>query len=401
MSINKLLIFNVGTLWKHKDNYYFENSLYKFFEELSLYFEKLTVLVPVCKGKTSEHLQRLDTTRVSVLELPCYTSVGSSYKAMFRFFLNFHQHYKIHEYDCIILTEYLFPLFWYFYIKAKINKTSIIHYVRANAPVTTQKNNLFGFRKWIVRIISNMGNYSVLQLSKKTPAMVTGDELFKIFSANSAYVYKISPSSISAKDIIDKIEERSKEIGLKLLYVGRVERLKGIEILIDSIKILIQHRKLNIKLNIVGKDSRNGNYLENLKRKVREEKLNDYIEFHGHIPFGAELFRFYKKSHIFILPSYSEGRPKAIYEAMANGLGIIATNVGGIPDVINDKINGFLVSPGNVMEISDIIETLYINNELLKKIRKKALEEAIKYTREHSAQQMAKTIKIAVRESPH
>ena len=74
------------------------------------------------------------------------------------------------------------------------------------------------------------------------------------------------------------------------------------------------------------------------------------------------------KSDIFVLPSLSEGFPNVILEAMAAGLPIISSNVGGVPDIIQDEVNGLLVEPMNSKEIAEKVLFILTNEELRKKI---------------------------------
>jgi len=73
---------------------------------------------------------------------------------------------------------------------------------------------------------------------------------------------------------------------------------------------------------------------------------------------------------VFLLPSYFEGLPYTILEAMAHGLPVIATNVGAIPEVIEEGINGFLINPGDIDDLTKKIKTLITNKALIEEIGK-------------------------------
>ena len=75
----------------------------------------------------------------------------------------------------------------------------------------------------------------------------------------------------------------------------------------------------------------------------------------------------YKKSHVFVLPSSSEGQPLTILEAQAASLPVVATNIGGIPEIIKDGENGYLIKPKNVHELAGAIAKAIFNRELLSK----------------------------------
>lgn len=92
-----------------------------------------------------------------------------------------------------------------------------------------------------------------------------------------------------------------------------------------------------------------------LRAKIKEFGLSDCVTFHGFVG-GGQKISLLEKAHVFILPSWNEGLPIAILEAMSYGCAIISTPVGGIPEVV--KENGVLVHPGNKDEIAKAIVSM-------------------------------------------
>jgi glycosyltransferase involved in cell wall biosynthesis len=90
----------------------------------------------------------------------------------------------------------------------------------------------------------------------------------------------------------------------------------------------------------------------------------------------SEKWAIYQKADLLILPSYEEGLPYVIIEAMASGLPIISTPVGGIPEVIKEGINGFLINPGDYEALANRIIQLVQNKELRLTIGHKNQEDA-------------------------
>jgi glycosyltransferase involved in cell wall biosynthesis len=95
--------------------------------------------------------------------------------------------------------------------------------------------------------------------------------------------------------------------------------------------------------------------------------------------YGRDRFHYLQKASIFVLPSFAEGFPVAILEAMAAGLPVVSTHVGGIPDMIHPGENGFLFDPGDVNALADIIESLIPNAGLCGKISMTNHKAAKKY----------------------
>ena len=75
-------------------------------------------------------------------------------------------------------------------------------------------------------------------------------------------------------------------------------------------------------------------------------------------------YKYYKQADIYVLPSYAEGLPMSILEAASYGLPIVATRVGGIPEIIDDGVNGFLIDPGDKGALTDRLLRLIENPEL-------------------------------------
>lgn len=146
---------------------------------------------------------------------------------------------------------------------------------------------------------------------------------------------KLVPNFISGE--IKNIEVYNEEIK-KVCYVGRIVKDKGIYELLSAAKKLS-----DINFLIVGPED----------EKINEELLSDNVTMVGPKS-NSEVMKILRDSDIYILPSYTEGFPLGVLEAMSCGLPIIATDVGSISDMIEDK-GGILISPKSV---SDIIEAI-------------------------------------------
>ena len=136
---------------------------------------------------------------------------------------------------------------------------------------------------------------------------------------------------------------------IEILYLGTLVEAKGIFDLLNVIKDNQNTYRNYVRFTI------GGNRNENIIRKfINENKLNDFVNFEGWIT-GEKKIRILNKSDIYILPSYYEGLPMAILEAMSYACPIIATKVGGIPEIIKDRENGIIITPGNEDEINKAI----------------------------------------------
>ena len=155
-----------------------------------------------------------------------------------------------------------------------------------------------------------------------------------------------------------------------ILFVGRIDPIKGIEYLIKAYKIINKKHK-DIKLVIVG----TGLY-ESYIKQISDDKN---IVFIGHVSDKMKLSQIYKNSLMVVLPSLYEALPMVLLEAMACGKPVVASRVGGIPDVIEDGINGFLVEPRDIMGLYEKILYLIENYSFLKKMG----ENNVSYVQKH------------------
>jgi len=144
----------------------------------------------------------------------------------------------------------------------------------------------------------------------------------------------------------------------QILFLSRVEKYKGVYELLEAFQLL-QKKVDNVQLVIAG----DGSALENLKVLV-EHKNIDNVSFPGFVK-GEAKANLLSNSDLFVFPSYAEGMPNAILEAIAFGLPIITSDVGGIPDIFEDTKNGCMTSdiaPDNLASLMG--KMLMDSNEL-------------------------------------
>jgi glycosyltransferase involved in cell wall biosynthesis len=148
---------------------------------------------------------------------------------------------------------------------------------------------------------------------------------------------------------------------LRLLFVGRYGRSKGCLELVTALASL-RRSGTDVTLRFVGSELRDGEE-RMLREQIAERGLEDAVEFAG-VQASDELARSYSGAHALVLPSYGEGVPLVVLEAMAFGLPVIATSVGGIPDFVRDGEDGLLVPPRDAEALGEAIDALARDPEL-------------------------------------
>lgn len=146
-----------------------------------------------------------------------------------------------------------------------------------------------------------------------------------------------------------------------LIVTRALNKIYNVECAINAFK-LVQKRYKNSKLIIVG----DGKEMKNLMRLVKILNLRG-VNFVGRIP-NDDIFLELDKADIFINPTTQDNMPVSLLEALACGLVVISTNVGGVPFIIKDKVNGLLVENNDCVKIANRVNELIENNELAKRL---------------------------------
>ena len=131
---------------------------------------------------------------------------------------------------------------------------------------------------------------------------------------------------------------------LNIVSVGSLTRNKGHIYLIHAVSDLLKKGD-NIHLYIVG----TGDEYQSLKSEIEQLQLNENITLAGRASHES-IAHWLNAAKIFVLPSLHEGTPNALLEAMASGLPVITSAIGGIPEIITNGENGFLVTPASTKE---------------------------------------------------
>lgn len=150
---------------------------------------------------------------------------------------------------------------------------------------------------------------------------------------------------------------------LRLLNVGRLVSEKGQDILLRALA-RVHNLGIRYQLDIVG----GGALKKDLLALCVDLGISEHVVFHDAQP-EQFIRHLHEIAHVFVLPSRSEGLPVACIEALAIGTPTIATRINGIPELIEDGINGLLVEPEDVQGLADAICKIEAHPELAEKLR--------------------------------
>lgn len=159
---------------------------------------------------------------------------------------------------------------------------------------------------------------------------------------------------------------------LRIVFLGWIEKTKGVFDLYEGFKLAL-HKTKNIRLQYAG----NGGAFDKLKALVNQEGYADKIDFLGWVT-KADKQDLLNQAHVFVLPSFFEGFPNSLLEAMLYGKACIATRVGSVEDIIIEEHNGFLMEIGEVEKIGNTIIRLESDGDILKCVGDNARERILK-----------------------
>ena len=189
--------------------------------------------------------------------------------------------------------------------------------------------------------------------------------ILKEFSNNQKIIER--PNAISKDWVFDPYIHNKNKVR-KFVFLGRYVRHKGIEELSKIIKNLINSHDLEI--NFIGPIPK--------KKQIINKKVIYHGEIKDKVGDSIKIKKILRNSDFLICPSYAEGMPTVILEAMASGCSIIASDVGAVRNMV-DESNGWLISPGNEKELNKIIlKALYIDELELNKKKKNSIDKVKK-----------------------
>lgn len=159
-----------------------------------------------------------------------------------------------------------------------------------------------------------------------------------------------------------------------VLLVGRVTESKGVFELVKAVNKL-KRKNVDVRIKVIGPVDQKTNYYSNIQNYIIKNQLTNNISFLGYQT-PKEVRYEMSRSLCLVLPSHVDTAPMAIAEAMAVGIPVIATEVGGIPWMVKDGVTGFLVEPGDIEALAQKIEVLLNNEGLRKQMGNAAIKEA-------------------------
>lgn len=224
------------------------------------------------------------------------------------------------------------------------------------------------FRSLATKLLTRFISYSlVLRLIENSDFVTTvsnsvSEELKEYYGMDKSIVVGNGVDEKVFTPGQDKVEEKY------ILYTGRLSYRKGLFDLLECGRQICKDYP-DISFILTGK----GPLLGKLQKRAFEMKLNEKFKFAGYVE-KERLIKLYQNAMVSVLPSYYEGLPTVLLEAMSCGLPVVATDISGNTEVIEDGKNGLLIPPKSPLKLAETISELLEDEKLREKLGRNARE---------------------------
>src|SRR5690554_4574405 len=346
MTEKKIAVALEHRFYRHGESVYTKLSFpYEYWKDYLTYFDDITVVARVknIEAVTSEY-KLASGPNVRFFDLPYYIGPKQMISALPKLISRVHRAVALNDKFLLRsgnVTNFLW-LFVLFYRKKYLREYpgNIRLGVKGVAGSNAATEALATFLDALARL---QGKFSQAN-------SFVSDYCAKLYGSNKpGYVF----SSFRSDEITVRKLDYSVSDDFKVISVGRLEGEKGHLDLIKAVSIL-QDQNVPVTLHLVG----DGRQAVPLKEAIEKYKIN--CVFHGAISDRKVLFDLIKRSDVYVIPSLTEGMPRALLEAMAIGLPCIGTCVGGIPEVLPRQV---LVEPAMPKCLAEKIMEFYSSLE--------------------------------------
>lgn len=279
--------------------------------------------------------------------------------------------------------EGMSPSIWSAASQAGIKKlVHTSHDYELFAPEGTRQNKINEWvknRSWPVRLFQTLRTSSSRNINCFTAPSQYVLDIHKKRGIFINSISKVVPNShgITNKEIKRRMGQiknkiKSDKDKIRFLYVGRFDRLKGVNLLCKAFQICSKENS-NIMLDLIGE----GNLYLDLRKQYAG---NPQINFHGYKS-GAEKEKFFSDCDVVVVPSvWQEPFGIVIVESFSFGKPVIATKVGGIPEIIEDGVTGFLIPLGDIKALTDVISRVSDSSDKINQMAEACFEASKFYT---------------------
>ncbi len=369
--------------------YYTSNGLGRYLQVLHERYPFEVVLAAPTTPQPLEHLgYPLPTSRVTVYELPYFETFLGAVRVRT----------KLVPRLCAFLQEHRVDVLWLRYPGAygtvlwqEAKRSGVpVFYEIVGDPVSLlgKSPHLHGWKKHLAVWLARQHENTLRRHLQTTPAFAISTALAGQLTACGITPAVIVVSTLFREDFFWR-EDTCQHRPIQVLFVGALRHEKSVETLIGAVALL-QKQGLALHLRIVG----DGPQRERLEREASAMLLPNTCYFHGFQTSPRVLHQHYMQADVFVLSSISEGLGRVLLEAMARGVPVVATRVGGIPEIVKHEQNGLLVPPRDVQAMAEAMERLITDASL----RRRLIAGGYRTAEQHTTERFLEKVMQFIRE---
>lgn len=351
-------------------------------DELATYCDQITICGPILHGSPgAEEDHKIAASNVSVIPTPMYTSTMNS----LRYSFGIANAYRKLCCQCdSVLVRGFCPMIGTLYGFAWRRRRGVCHWIVGDPIALLKSHNRAGSLVNMASLLYARLDRNMIRIGRW---LTSGSFICNGQAAAAAYE---SPRTITTvSSAIRECEVFPREdtcLGdtIRFVFVGYARPEKGIEYLLEAMTRIRVSRPWS--LEIIGPTDRFDTYEASLRTRIDRLGIVDRVQWTGYVPFGGPLFEKLRQADVFVFPSLSEGTPRVLVEAKANGVPIVATNVGGIPTSVTDGVDGLLVPPKDAAALASAITRVVTDGALRRGLIRNGLDFARRTTVERFAE---------------
>jgi len=359
--------------YEAQGSYYYDPGFSKLLEVVSPLCSEVELCAPVYHSPAPKGSAKLCISNLKLIPLPPFWQNWhiAALKHPLNLMRRIWPHIKLADAVMVNLPDYLAIWAW---LLCLLRRKAFIIRMEGNWPEMIRmafQNHNMRICGDIVALLHRLLVEIMVRMSTLT--LVVGHELARIYGRGNSHVVCVISSTYHHSDIAPTVAN-SGSAECRLLYVGRLQNNKGLSELFRAARELMTEG-LNFRIWVAG----DGYRRNEIRRLAQQLGIAERVDFLGWVPID-KLKSIYRACDIFVLPSYTEGVPRTVLEAMSNGLPVVATRVGGIPEVVEHNRTGILVERRNAGQLKNAMRNLILDKPLRERMAMRGLKKSRLFT---------------------
>jgi glycosyltransferase involved in cell wall biosynthesis len=247
-------------------------------------------------------------------------------------------------------------------------------------------------RRWLPIVVAMRALDAVDRLAAhRLPVTVVGEDAGRRYGAPRPRLLVMTVTLMREADVVGEPRQEDWSGQLELLTVGRLEPEKNPLLVVELLAELERKHPGRYRLTWIGR----GVLEDAVRRRSVEVGVADRLELVGYVPFGPALLDHYRRAHVFVHVSLTEGLPQVVVEAHASGTPVVATDVGSVAQALDGGGAGILVPPNNLAALVEGVERIVGDPDVRGQMTRRGLELAHERTLERETARVADFISSA------